>query len=147
MAATANIDTPERAGDVFNFGIAAATKMYVGTLGAINAAGNAVPAADTAGLKVVGRAELPSGQDDLDNSAGDAGDKTVNLKRGVFRLANSATNAVTAAELGRMVYAEDDETVNKTGGTNKVAAGIAVALEGDSDEYVWVDTRGAPFAI
>jgi hypothetical protein len=133
MAATQSIDTPERDGSVINAPVAAATKLFGGTLGAVNAAGEAVPAADTAGLKVVGRVES-----EVDNSAGVAGALTVDLKRGVFKLANSATDAVTAAEKQQIVYVEDDQTVCKTGGTNKIVAGVAVAVEADG---VWVDTK------
>ncbi len=54
MALTAPIDTPERAADLVQVPVAAATHLYAGGLAARNAAGNLVPASDTAGLRVVG---------------------------------------------------------------------------------------------
>lgn len=138
-AATQDRNTNARAGQVLNFPVAAATKIFAGTLVAINAAGNAVPAADAAGLKVVGRA-----QEFVDNSAGAAGDLSVDVARGVFPFDNSVADAVTAAELLRIVYVEDDQTVGKVGGDDKIAAGLAVAIEGDQ---VWVDTTLAPLAV
>ena len=63
-AATAAIDTPQRAGELFELDVAAATTIYAGTLVAIDASGNAKPAADAAGLRVIGRAE-----EDVDNAA------------------------------------------------------------------------------
>ncbi len=141
MAATENIDTIQRQGDVINLPVAAATHIYAGTLAARNATGDAVPASDTAGLRVIGRAET-----EVDNSAGLAGDARVSIARGVFRYANSDTDAVTAAHIGSDCYAEDDETVASAAGTNSLVAGKVVALEGDSDEWVWVDTVPALYA-
>lgn len=135
MAATASIDTPERNADFVALPVAAATKIFAGTLVAVNAAGNAVPAADAANLKVVGRAEATA-----DNSAGAAGDITVTVKRGCFRIANSATDAVDADDKFKVCYIEDDQTVREATGTNSVKAGLVVDVDADG---VWVDTRVA----
>jgi hypothetical protein len=139
MAATADIDTPARPGNAVSRPVAASTIIYAGTLVAINAAGNAVPAADTAGLKVDGVAE-----EQVDNSDGSAGDLRINVARGVRRFANSSGNAVTVAEQNKIVYVEDDGTVNKDGGTNHIPAGLCLEVD---DDGVWVDTRLAPTAI
>lgn len=129
-AATTAIDTPERAGAMTNSPVAAATVIFAGTMVALNAAGNAVPASDTAALKVVGRAEA-----DVDNSAGAIGDKTVNAKAGCFRYSNSGTNAATKANIGGKAYAEDDNTVGTAIGTNAIVAGEIVDVDADG---VWV---------
>ncbi|MBI5817457.1 MAG: hypothetical protein HZA88_00555 [Verrucomicrobia bacterium] len=139
MAATVDFDSPKRTGDSVNRDVAASTEIFAGTIAAINAAGNAVPAADTAGLKVDGFASAH-----VDNSDGDAGDLNIDVERGIRRVNNSSTNAVTVAEINKVVYVEDDQTVNKDGGTNHIAAGICVDLD---DDGVWVDTRLAPTAI
>src|SRR5207302_2645561 len=75
---------------------------------------------------------------DADNSAGANGAVTANVKRGVFKFDNSAGNAITAAQVGKACYVEDDHTVNKDGGANKIRAGTVVGLDSDG---VWVDTQ------
>ena len=129
-AATAAIDTPERSGPVFNYPLAAATVIYQGTLVALDASGNAVAASDAAALRVVGRAE-----ETVDNSDGSAGDLTINAKRGVFKYANSGTNAVDADDKGKVCFVEDDNTVAETS-THKCKAGRVLDVESDG---VWVD--------
>jgi hypothetical protein len=134
MALTAPRNTAERAGLVIPLPVAAATKIFQGGLGAVDSAGRAVPAADTAGLRVIGRAES-----DADNTTGAAGDISVNLKRGTYLFANSATAAVDADDVGKICFVEDDETVAETS-THKVKAGRVVEV---SSEGVWVDTTEA----
>jgi hypothetical protein len=142
MGLIASRDTQERAGQVIDFPVAAATKLYVGALVALSSTGYLVPASDTAGLKVQGRCEgtPPPGitGQDVDNSAGANGDLTANVKRGVFKYDNSTGDAVTADMAGKSCYVEDDHTVNKSGGTNKIRAGRVVGI--DSDGGVWIDT-------
>lgn len=135
-AATAPIDTPERPGGQFGFPVAAATIINLGTLVAIDAAGNAKPAADTAALKVIGVA-----QETVDNTAGAAGAVSVTIKRSTFKLANSATDAVDADDKVKVCYVEDDSTVRETGGTNSIKAGLVILVESDG---VWVDVTLAP---
>jgi hypothetical protein len=132
-AATTEIDTPERPGSVTRYPMAAATIIYAGTMVALNAAGNSVPAADAANLRVVGRAE-----ETVDNASGAAGDQSISVKEGVFKFANSATNAVDPDDRGKTCFVEDDNTVSEVGGTNSVKAGRVVDVDSDG---VWVDTR------
>jgi hypothetical protein len=134
-AATANIDTPERSGSILNLPIAASTRIYAGTLVAVDSNGRAVPAADTAGLRVIGRAE-----EEVDNSTGAAGALTVSVKRGTFKFGNSTGDAVDANDLGKIAFVEDDNTVCETGATHKVKAGRVIAVDSDG---VWVDTAEA----
>jgi hypothetical protein len=133
MSATQSINTPARPGSKFNIPIAAATSLWAGILAAVNAAGNLVQAADAAGLKVVGRCEQ-----DADNIGGAAGDLTADVLRGVFKLVNSATHALTVADLFKPCYIEDEQTVSSSPGTNGIIAGVLVAI--DADGGVWVDT-------
>lgn len=136
-AATADYNAPERDGNVLSIPVAAATHLYAGPLVARDANGRAVAAADTAGLRVIGRSE-----EEVDNSAGAAGAVSILVKRGVFRYNNSATQAVTQAYLGQLVYVEDDTTV-AISTTNKIVAGRVVAVE---TAGVWIDTRPAAIA-
>lgn len=136
VAATAAVNTSTRTGDIVYLPLAAATKIFAGSLVARDAAGRAVPASDTAGLRVVGRAE-----ETVDNSAGLADALSINLRLGVFKYANSATNAVDPDDVGKMAVVEDDQTVAETS-TNKVCAGRILAVDSDG---VWIDTRFAYF--
>ena len=95
MALTQDRETQNRAGEILAFPVAAATKIFGGGLNAVNESGHVVPAADMAGLKVVGTSE-----EYVDNSGGAAGDKLARSRRGrAFKFKNSATNAVTSAHL------------------------------------------------
>lgn len=136
MQITAPIDTPVRSGETINLPVAASTSLFTGGLGARNAAGDIVAAANTDGLEVLGRIEQ-----DVDNSAGAAGDLSVNIRKGVFRYANSAGNALSKAHVGKRCYVEDDETVAVAVVGNNVVAGEVVAVDADG---VWIDTAKAP---
>ena len=134
MAATTEINAPEHPGNIAQYPVAATAKIFAGTLVALDASGDAVPASDAAGLRVIGRAEH-----NADNTSGAAGDLTILVKRGVFRYANSATAAVDADDKGKIVFVEDDMTVAETS-TNKCKAGRVFDVDADG---VWIDTRAA----
>lgn len=92
--------------------------IYTGAITALNADGKAVPASDSASLAVAGICQ------------GRAEDGSVIIRSGVFLLDNgTGSDALTAADIGKIVYVIDDQTVGKTGGTNKVAAGILRAVD------------------
>ena len=143
MSATAPVNTPERSGlFIEKAPVAASTTLYAGAIAAVNSSGYIVPAADTAGLRVLGRIEPQPNLSAIDNSAGAAGDLSVTLKRGIFQLANDATYPVTAAYLGKPVFVKDDFTV-AVASTNNVVAGVFVGfLDGDTSKPL-VDTSRA----
>ena len=92
--------------------------IYTGAITALNADGKAVPASDSASLTVAGICQ------------GRAEDGSVIIRSGVFLLENgTGSDALTAADIGKIVYVLDDQTVGKTGGTHKVAAGILRAVD------------------
>jgi hypothetical protein len=134
MAATKSIDTPELSRDIVSLPIAANTTIFAGTLVAVDSNGRAVPAADTAGLRVIGRAEEEK------TCGATAGAESLLVKRGIFRFANSATDAVDANDLGKDAFVEDDATVSETGTTHKVKAGRIVQVDSAG---VWIDTDHA----
>ncbi len=101
--------------------LVAASAIYAGAIVAVNAAGKAVPASDTANLRVVGVAQ----------HAAAAGEK-ITVSSGCFAFDGPT---VTAADLDKTVYVADDQTVNTVGGTNKVVAGTVFDVD---DEGVWV---------
>ena len=132
---TSELSAPEMTGYYVDIPIAASTKLYQGAMIALNSSGYAVTATDTAGQRVIGRCEAT-----VDNSSGSAGDKHVRVKRGTFAYANSGTNAITQAYVGKFAYVEDDHTVATTA-TNKTKAGRVVKIETTptGKAIVWVD--------
>lgn len=113
-ALTQDRNTPRLEGGVYEAGVAAATKLYGGSLGCFNAAGYLVPGATATTLKAAGRIEKQ-----VDNSTGAAGDKNAKFRPGIFRFANSAsTDLITIADVGTDCYIVDDQTVAKTSGSN-----------------------------
>lgn len=87
--------------------VAAATTIYGGSLVALNQSGYLVPASADPLLFVVGVALAAA-----DNSAGAAGAISCAIERGVFSFNNSSsTSALTDADIGRVCYAADDNTV------------------------------------
>lgn len=122
-ALTADRDTRERVPQLRT--PVAAAKIHAGALVALNSDGKAVPAADTAGLIVIGVAQHPA----------EIGER-INVKRGCFAF---GATGITNADIGLTVYVTDDQTVAKTS-TNKVAAGEVFEVD---DEGVWVITGNA----
>ena len=133
-ALTKDRNTPHREGDIQNRPVAAATAIQAGSLVALDAAGNAVPGAVATTLTAQGRAE-----ENVDNSAGAAGDLTVNIREGVFRWENSAAaDLIAADDVGELCYIVDDQTVALTNGTStRSVAGRIVDVDAQG---VWVLT-------
>ncbi len=126
-ALTSARNTPEMAdfGRIQVYPVEANTVAYLGAMVALNAAGNAVPASSTAGLRIVGRAErvhngMP-GQN-ADNTGGAAGAISVVCRRGVFMYADN-DNSIAQAQVGSLAFAVDDNSVsaNDGGGATAVA--------------------------
>lgn len=132
MALTADRNTPMKDGELVPVPMSAA-KIYAGSLVVANASGYAAKGSVATTLTYLGRAE-----ESVDNSAGNAGDKTIMVRRGkAFKWKNSGSDPVTQASLGKTCYIVDDETVAATNGTNtRSAAGIVVQLDSDG---VWVE--------
>jgi hypothetical protein len=106
--------------------VEASTKIYLGSLVGVNAAGNAVPA--TSALIVIGRADnVVNGVPgiDADNSAGAAGAIKIEVVRGCFSWDINAGDIVQA-NVGQVAYAVDDHTVSSSsnGGSRPIAGRI-----------------------
>lgn len=130
-ALTSDRNTPRRDGNELIAGVAASTTIYAGSLVCRNASGYAVPGSTATTLMALGRAE-----ERVDNSAGIAGAKNVKIRKGVYRFANYASDAVAIADIGNTCYIVDDQTVAKTNGTNtRSAAGIVFDVDSSG---VWV---------
>jgi hypothetical protein len=133
MALTKDRNTQMKDGELVAVPVAADAVIYAGALVVANATGYAAPGSAATTLTYLGRAE-----EAVDNTGGADGAVTVQVRRGkAFKWANSGSDAVTQAELGKTCYIEDDETVAKTDGTGTLsAAGTVVAVDSDG---VWVE--------
>jgi hypothetical protein len=118
------------------FPVAAATVCWEGGMVALSGAGAAAVAAPptaAVGLKIVG---IAAGN--ADNRLGAAGVVNVDVCSDVALLANSATDPVALGDIGAPCYAEDDNTVSKTGAP---ASGAATQSQAG---VVWnIDPSGA----
>jgi hypothetical protein len=124
-ALSADRNTPRLEGDR-RVGSAAAVKIFAGALVMRDASGFITKGQTALGLRGAGRAERA-----VDNSAGSAGDRDVPYRAGLFRFVNSASaDEITAADIGKLCYAVDDQTVAKTNGSNtRSAAGIVAGVD------------------
>ncbi len=101
---TADRKSIRKDGAIFAHPVAAATTIYAGGLTALDASGNALPAADSAAQSFIGKADLRA-----DNAAGAAGEVIVTGHReGVYEMNASG---MTSADTGADAYVIDDNTV------------------------------------
>ena len=123
--------TPYREGIEVAYPVAAAVKIYAGSLVCANAAGFAAPAADTSGYRLAGVA-----LEQVDNLTGADGAKSVRLRRhGIFEFDAAS---ITQAMVGDPMYAMDDHTFDDAAGpTNDVKVGVLVKYE--SATKGWID--------
>lgn len=131
-ALAADRNTPTREGEMLSVGVATNIKIYGGAIVMKNAAGYATKGATATGQICLGRAE-----DLVDNTGGADGAKSVSVRAGVFKWANSAAgDLITIADVGNACYIVDDQTVAKTDAAGtRSAAGKIVAVDSDG---VWV---------
>ena len=132
VAQTADRNTPSYLGDLREAPLAAAIKVFAGSILMRNAAGFLTKGATATGAFGVGVA-----QEQVDNIAGAAGAKTVKFKSGVWRFANSAAGDLIAlVNIGAKCWIVDDQTVALTNGTaTRSPAGI---IENVDALGVWV---------
>lgn len=103
--------------------IKSGTKIYQGAMVCLVLASGYAVIAGTAGTgRVVGVAQADAA------TPGSDGAVNVNLLTGVFKFAADATNPPTIADVGKMVYAKDDNTVSMSSADGP-EAGICVGLE------------------
>lgn len=132
VALTADRNTPSYLGDQRQAPLAAAVKVFAGSILMRNAAGFLTKGATATGSFGVGVA-----MEQVDNSAGIAGAKSVTYEAGVWRFANSsAGDLIAQANIGAKCWIVDDQTVALTNGTNtRSPAGI---IENVDALGVWV---------
>ncbi|MCP3684549.1 MAG: cytoplasmic protein [bacterium] len=108
--------------------------IYRGALVMHNAAGFLAPCAAESGAVFAGIAE-----EEVDNSAGAAGDKNCkHIHDGRFLLTGAG---FVQADVGEIVYASDDQTITKTAGSNVLVGKIQKFV---SATQVWVLLENNP---
>jgi hypothetical protein len=130
-ALTRDRATPYREGIEVEYLVAANTKIYAGSLVCVNAAGYAVPAADTSGYRFAGVA-----LEQVDNSSGSGGGMNVRVRRaGVFEF---DAGSITQDMVGAPMYATDDHTFDDVAGsTNSIKVGLLTKFV--SATKGWID--------
>lgn len=118
--------------DVVTVPLAAGSKVYYGTLVAVNAEGFGVPGMAAPGLTYVGAAEAT-----VDNSSGADGALSVKVRRAwPYAMKWMNDGSITQAHFMKTSYILDNCTVSATDGEGgRSSAGLVVGIESDG---VWV---------
>lgn len=138
-ALTTNYETFEKPGIVVSYKLSNVS-VFKGAMLAVNSSGYAIPITHaTANLKFAGVAN-----EKADNSAGSAGDKSVNLTKSgsfVFKAASGFTPA--QGDIGKEVYANSDWEVqiSTSGLTNQYKVGTIVGIESTATGAAGVRVR------
>lgn len=133
-AATKDRNTPRRDGDLFSLKMKGSTQIFAGTMVGVGSDGYAIPAADAAGVKVVGMAE-----EHINNTGAD-GAESIRVRRGVFRFTGVS---LTVADIGKPAYVTDDQTFAKTGTTHGIPCGTIVGIESATEGWLMIGERAA----
>lgn len=126
MALTAGRNTTEVVdGKYLILPVKANTRIYEGSLVAIDSTGYAIPGKKEENLLVAGRAE-----EFVDNtgSGNSNGAKTIKVKRGVFKWNNDSTDTVTDQDILKPCYILDDSTVTALSTATSIA-GKVIGIE------------------
>lgn len=121
-------DTAFRGGQVSYYPMAA-TKIYKGTM-VVFSGGYVAPATQTTGVMCVGIAS-----ETVDNSDGNAGDKSIKVMRGVAKMTNDTGTAVVIGDVGKQCYALDNQTVTM----DATGASVAGRVFDVDASGVWVE--------
>ena len=136
MALSKDRKTFKRALTGDSFPVAANTRIFNGSLVALNSSGYLVPASADSTLKVLGMAARHVDNRTATGSGG-AGDLSCEVEYGVFRWDNSAAaDEISDDDIGLQAYAVDDETVALTSDSgNRPDAGQIIKVDAQG---VWV---------
>jgi len=123
--------TEKKVPGVVAYPVGASTKIFNGSIVALNSGGFAVPAADTAAFKVVGIANHQA-----DNSAGADGDILVKVDAPI--VGRFAATSITQAMVGTTMYVVDDQTFDDVVGTNGIKAGKLVRFISTTEGEIFI---------
>lgn len=125
---------------LLSFPVAATTTIYGGSLVGTNASGYAVPGSANNALRIWGRCEKQA-LNTVAAGVGSAGDINVEVRQGVFYFGQAGTT-FTIADVSKLVYVVDDQTVSLSDGSGlRPTCGFVVNVRGDGQIGVYV---GAP---
>lgn len=119
--------------------VKAATKIFAGSMVAVDSSGNALPATAATSQPAVGVA-----QKTVDNTTGAAGDLSVVIETSHGEVAYKMNSAaagglVSAKHIGSEVYITDDNTVTALSAGSSVA-GVVKAIAADGKPYILFPT-------
>lgn len=135
--ATAGINTEYRDGIKFPLALLASAIVLQGTFAVVGLNGYAISSADVGGedQKCIGLWDF-----DAENTGANGEAFGVVCRNKHFLVANSSTDPVTQAELGSLIYIEDNQTVAKTDGAGtRSVAGIFMGFDTEYTTQVWVE--------
>ncbi len=145
MPLTTPFETYEKPGLVVSYKLSN-VKVYKGAIVGVNASGYLIPMAHgTASLKFIGVAN-----ETVDNSAGSAGDKSINVtKSGSFVMKAVSGYTPAIADIGKEVYANSDFEVQiaTAGLTNQYKVGTIAAVETTSTGAAGVRVRVDNYSV
>lgn len=140
MALSADKVSEIQPGNLTEYRLAGAVRIFKGALVNLNTAGNAKPASDGSGEVCVGIAD-----ESVDNSTGGAGAKTIRVRSGIRVRMKAASIAQTM--VGALMYVEDDETIDDAAGpTNDVIVGVLTKYISATDGVVYIPEGGGTMA-
>lgn len=117
MALAKDRATAYRDGQERPYPVATGVKIYAGSLVCVNASGYAVPGADTVNFKFAGVA-----QEQVDNTLGANGAKTVRVKRTGEHLFKASS--IAQGDVGKIMYLVDDQTFDETNPGQGIVCGV-----------------------
>ena len=114
-------------GFMFSYPVLADAVIHQGAIVVLTAAGYAKPAVTGTGLIAVGIA-----RESVDATGLSSGDISVEVEEMIAECANSAGgDEITIADIGKVCFLADDQTVAKTDGTGtRSPAGVVKKIEG-----------------
>lgn len=127
MAASRDLEIPARSGDRFGYPVKTGVRIFRKSIVALLATGMAVPAGTANAVSIVGLAE-----GNVDNRDGADGDLNVEALRGCFGFIFAADEV----DIGRPVYAVDDQTLSFDGSGGRLMVGTVAGI---GDGRTWID--------
>ncbi len=127
MGALRDLETLARSGGRFGYPAKAGVRLFRGTFAALTLAGLCVPAGTAGAVAIAGVVE-----GHVDNRDGADGDLHVEALRGCF----GVVFAATFADIGRQVFAVDDQTLSFDGAGGHLLVGTVAGI---GDGRTWID--------
>lgn len=129
----------KKLGDTQTFLAANSKTFYHGGMVMLNTSGLLEPAAAAANRGVIGVCELDSKEHpDGSVASGTGGTTRISVREGLFSF---AATTIANTDIGNLVWAEDDQTLDENGLINEPAAGILVERVGNSEGYVYLSWK------